>query len=207
MALVWKRVAMMTTAFCAAAAYSITQPSGQRATARTASNEFVLDFGDETVRAHVVKHLDSLAHSNLSPLASTCGMASEGYRVFYAAPFDEHFLVSIDVRGNRFEALEYTPSWSEADPRNVKRTEWIVRQRMTDAPAQLAPLRSLLDHMLESGARPVVRMEAMHGAWLIIETCRQGRYHFFERYAPLQTDALIGFMERARTYVRPTGTE
>ncbi len=48
MALGWKRVAVTTMAFCAAAVagagiYSVTQASGQHATLRTATNEHALD--------------------------------------------------------------------------------------------------------------------------------------------------------------------
>ena len=208
-----RRIAILTASFCVIAAALLWATSREslpeRLPAERTPGSTTLDLSDPVVRRHVLAHRDGLVRSNLSPLADVCDKTSESYRGFLAESFRENVLVSIEVRGRRFEAIEYLPTWQQpaAEPRGSHLSaKWMPRRRTTGETDELAPLRSMLDGILDSGEPVVFDDGVMDGTSLTVEACRHGRYHFFERYPSVDADALSEFMRRLRMLVRPAAS-
>ena len=142
-----------------------------------------LDFADETTRRSILSHLEEMQGSTMYSIATRCARGDEIYRA-YAVPglsLDDFRIVEARVSGSVITIREYATARPSAPPQRPFFGWRLVHEHTFDA-LQLTQVRAALTAALKISAPAAVEDRVVDSSTLIVETCRQSRYHYFERH-------------------------
>jgi hypothetical protein len=118
----------------------------------------------------------------LEPIADRCGDQLEIYRAVNVDP--ESVAVDLEVSSNAATATVTTRIFDEGAPGDYG---WHIASRRVVGDQEIGAIRHAAVSLLLSRMPSAIGVEPLDASEWVVETCRNGHYHFFQRSNPTST--------------------
>jgi len=147
------------------------------------SDDAPLDFADARTRSAFREHQRELHPDELSSLLDTC-RSDEAYRAEWTPGMGsgDFRIVDAQVNGAQVEVVKYGLVSAPGAPRGSD-IGWRPTFRTTLDAQRLMAVRAGLTATLQAKAAAAVDDQIVDASRVFVETCRRGRYHYFDRAA------------------------
>jgi hypothetical protein len=161
-----------------------------------------LDFADPMARRAMLSHDAEMRRSKLASVAERCDRGEEIYRAQSIPGLEsgDFRIVEGHLTGSQANVVVFRFGNVSTSARNDDYVWHRTFEVAIDA-TQLIPVRDALSAVLKIGALPAIGDKIVDAPRVIVETCRRGRYHFFDRALPgadsAETETRVGELAQA----------